>query len=89
VRQKISVGNIAALMTCRAGGSRGKDTALQQAVIEKGGQVLMDLTNSPFRVAIPISFPGIVTLGLLLWRFPYWAGSCWPVASSTGSLRFF
>src|SRR4051812_18232508 len=42
------------------------DTALQQAVIDKGEQVLVEFTTCLVRVAIPIVVPGIVGLALLL-----------------------
>jgi ABC-type bacteriocin/lantibiotic exporter with double-glycine peptidase domain len=69
-RQHVSVGNIRTVLANPAAESRGKDTAMQQAVIERGEQVLVDFTNSLFRVAIPTTIPGVVTLGLLLWWFP-------------------
>jgi ABC-type bacteriocin/lantibiotic exporter with double-glycine peptidase domain len=69
-RQSISVGNIRTVLACRAAELRRNDTAMQQAVIERGEQVLIDFITSLFRVALPISIPGLVTLGLLLWWFP-------------------
>ena len=69
-RQSISVGNIRAVLTNRVTELRVKDTAMQQAVLERGEQVLVDFTTSVFRVAIPVSIPGVVTLALLLWHFP-------------------
>lgn len=69
-RQSISVGNIRAVLGNEDLELRVKDTAMQQAVLERGEQVLVDFTSSIFRVAIPISIPGFVTLGLLLWWFP-------------------
>lgn len=49
---------------------QGRDTALQQAVIERGELVLVQFVNSLARVAIPVAVPGIVTLGMLLWWYP-------------------
>lgn len=46
------------------------DTAMQQAVIERGEVVVVQFVNSLFRVVIPLVVPGIVTLGLLLWWYP-------------------
>jgi ABC-type multidrug transport system fused ATPase/permease subunit len=69
-RQRISVGNIGTVLANPAAEGRGKDTAMQQAVIVRGEQVVVDFVNSVFRVAIPMALPGIVTLGLLLWWFP-------------------
>ncbi|MBP2314366.1 ABC transporter ATP-binding protein [Azospirillum soli] len=48
----------------------GRDTALQQAVIERGEAVLVQFVNSLARVAIPVAVPGVVALGLLLWWYP-------------------
>ena len=48
----------------------GRDTAMQQAIIERGEVVLVQFVNAFARVAIPVTIPGIVTLGLLLWWYP-------------------
>lgn len=69
-RQRISVGNIRAVLANPAAEKRRKDTAMQQAVIERGEQVVVDFVNSLFRVAIPMSIPGLVTLAMLLCWFP-------------------
>jgi ABC-type bacteriocin/lantibiotic exporter with double-glycine peptidase domain len=53
-----------------AKGTATGDTALQQAVIERGQQALMAFVNSLVRIAVPMALPGIVTLGILLWWFP-------------------
>lgn len=48
----------------------GRDTAMQQAIIERGEVVLVQFVNAFVRVAVPVTVPGIVTLGLLLWWYP-------------------
>lgn len=50
--------------------TEGQDTAMQQAVIERGELVLMQFVNAIVRVAIPVILPGLITLGLLLWWYP-------------------
>lgn len=50
--------------------AEGRDTAMQQAIIERGEVVLVQFVNSFARVAIPLTIPAIVTLGLLLWWYP-------------------
>jgi ABC-type multidrug transport system fused ATPase/permease subunit len=69
-RQRISVGNIGTVLANPEAETRGKDTAMQQAVIMRGEQVVVDFVNSVFRVAIPMLLPGIATLAMLLWWFP-------------------
>lgn len=46
------------------------ETALKQAVAERGQLVLVQLVNSIVRVLIPATLPGLVTLALLLWWCP-------------------
>ncbi|WP_448187823.1 hypothetical protein [Azospirillum sp. sgz301742] len=48
----------------------GRDTAMQQAIVERGEVVLVQFINAFVRVAIPVTIPGIVTLGMLLWWYP-------------------
>jgi ABC-type multidrug transport system fused ATPase/permease subunit len=69
-RQRISVGNIGTVLANPEAETHGKDTAMQQAVIMRGEQVVVDFVNSVFRVAIPMLLPGIATLAMLLWWFP-------------------
>ncbi len=68
--QHIGVANVGTVVNGAGTRTLTRDTAFQQAVIERGEQVLMDFMNSLVRVAIPISLPGIVILGLLLWWYP-------------------
>jgi ABC-type multidrug transport system fused ATPase/permease subunit len=49
---------------------RNGDTAMQQAVVERGLQALNEFMASLVRVAIPMTLPGLVTLVLLLLWFP-------------------
>lgn len=69
-RQRISVENVETVLADPDAKSLANDSAMQQAVIERGEQVLMDFVNSLVRVAIPVTFPGIVTLILLFDWFP-------------------
>ncbi|MBV9524008.1 MAG: ABC transporter ATP-binding protein [Alphaproteobacteria bacterium] len=69
-RRRISVANIEIVLASPAGPGTAKDSAMQQAVIERGEQVLLDFINGVVRVAIPMAIPGITTLGLLLAWFP-------------------
>ncbi|HZS83579.1 MAG TPA: hypothetical protein VFA50_11950 [Stellaceae bacterium] len=69
-RQRISVDVIRAVLGNPAAQRGGKDSALQQAVVERGEQVLIDFINSLVRVAIPVTLPGIVTLAVLFAWFP-------------------
>lgn len=48
----------------------GRDTAMQQAIIERGEVVLVQFVNAFVRTAIPLTIPAVVTLGLLLWWYP-------------------
>ena len=48
----------------------GRDTAMQQAIIERGEIVLVQFINAFVRVAIPLTVPALVTLTLLLWWYP-------------------
>lgn len=68
--RKISVDNLRIVAAGAAGPGTGRDTAMQQAVIERGEQVLMGFIDSLVRVAIPLFLPGIATLAFLLWYYP-------------------
>jgi len=48
----------------------GRDTAMQQAIIERGEVVLVQFVNAFVRTAIPLAIPAVATLGLLLWWYP-------------------
>ncbi|HYH37486.1 MAG TPA: hypothetical protein VD860_04625 [Azospirillum sp.] len=51
-------------------GKDGRDTAMQQAIIERGEVVLVQFVNAFVRTAIPLTIPAVVTLALLLWWYP-------------------
>jgi ABC-type bacteriocin/lantibiotic exporter with double-glycine peptidase domain len=66
--RRIAVGTLRVLLNGNF--PRHADTAMQQAVVERGLQALNDFMASIVRVAIPMSLPGLVALFLLLQWFP-------------------
>jgi ABC-type multidrug transport system fused ATPase/permease subunit len=66
--RRIAVGVLGVLLN--ADFPRNGDTAMQQAIVERGLQALNEFMASLVRVAIPMTLPGLVTLALLLLWFP-------------------